>query len=250
MTRSACVIAIFAGLITQLGAQTNNPKNTFGASVAYTDASSNIISGLSPDRRIFAVSGSYDRRLKRKSNFTYRWEIEVLPFVLIRNPRSVTDTLIDQSSIGLGRTTVHADTLPLTDCQSGITSGTYFVAGPMGAPTPAGTFTQTRTCSRQWVYSGGISPLGQRFNFRPGHRVQPFALGNAGFMASTRALPTSNSTRFNFTAQLGAGVEWFVSPRSSLALELQYHHLSNAGRGDVNPSIENALLKISYRYGH
>ena len=60
----------------------------------------------------------------------------------------------------------------------------------------------------------------------------------------------SNAAKFNFTAQLGAGVEWFVSPHSSFALDLQYHHLSNAGRGDVNPSIETAMLKLSYRYGH
>ena len=173
MKIAACLLLfVVAGAVGCVSAQSFDPKNTFAASVAYTDASSNIISGLSPDRRLFAVSGSYDLRLKRKRKFSYRWEIEVRPLVLIRNPRAVVDTTFNVT--GQPATTTQTDTLILTDCQSASITRNLYNAGPNGVLTQVGTFTTTQTCSRQWVYTGGVSPLGQRFSFRPGHAVQPY----------------------------------------------------------------------------
>ena len=46
----------------------------------------------------------------------------------------------------------------------------------------------------------------------------------------------AGTTRFNFTPQGGVGVYWLRGDRPSLVFGLRYHHISNAGRVQANPS--------------
>ena len=225
-----------------------DPKTAYVASVAYTDASSHLLTGRAPDRRIFALSGSYARRFAREKHFSYRWEIEVKPLVLVRNPRQVDNITVAIN--GAAPSTLQSNTLVLNPCPSERFSGVLYGLGPTGL-VPDGTYSFVQTCSQKWVYSGGVSPLGQRFSFRPGRQIQPYFPINAGFLASVRTIPVTGATKFNFTGHFGPGVEWFVKPKQSITVDLQYNHISNAGRArdDVNYGIDNILLRASYRFG-
>ncbi len=221
--------------------ETFDPFLTYGVAVGYANSSHDIFAALSQDRKVLNASATVDWRVGRPKHFTYRWEIEVLPVFLVRNPRQVVD--FTSTSGTQPPVVTHIDQLISVPCQSD--SARVVVTSANGPPT---TISYNSVCTQPFVYGGGVSPLGQRLNFRPGHRLQPFAEANAGFVAFTRAVPTSDSTRFNFTAELRGGVEYYRTPRQSFALDLAYHHFSNAGRGDANPSVENYLLKASYRF--
>jgi hypothetical protein len=217
-----------------------------GISGAYTLGSQDIIAALAPGRHIAALSGEYDVRIHQNSRVDYRWEFEVLPMVFVSDPRDVTDETV--TLYGTAPVSSHYDSLNVLPCTSSSYSGPFyeFVNGMF---VQAGTYSVTNTCSTAWTYAGGVSPLGQRFNFRPARRVQPYVIANAGFLVTTREIPTDDETRFNFTVECGGGVEIFRSARSSWAFDVRYHHLSNGGRGDENAAIENVMFKLSYRVG-
>ena len=163
------------------------------------------------------------------------------------DPRDVLD--LNYVPQGQAPYSTHSDTLDPTACNSARYNYTYVLVPP-GSNTPQyGTVTGTRVCSTQWTYAGGISPLGQRVNWRPTRRVQPYAMINAGFLAFARQVPVSQGTQFNFTAEGGAGVEIFQTARRSAAFDVTFHHTSNADRGDVNPGIDQVLFRLSYRLG-
>jgi hypothetical protein len=86
-------------------------------------------------------------------------------------------------------------------------------------------------------------------SFRPGRKLQPYAIANAGFLAASRKIPISTATQFNFTAEVGAGIECFQSAKRSIAMDVRYHHTSNGGRGNYNPGIDNVTFRVSYRMG-
>jgi lipid A 3-O-deacylase len=53
------------------------------------------------------------------------------------------------------------------------------------------------------------------------------------------------ATQFNFTAQLGGGVQLFTSSRrAALDLGYKYHHISNANLGNRNPGMDSHMLFI------
>lgn len=104
---------------------------------------------------------------------------------------------------------------------------------------------------RQWVYGGGLSPFGWKFNLRPAHRWQPYGALSAGFVMSERATPVDipGATRFNFTFDFQAGIERFNSSHTrawTFAYKLQ--HISNAFRSSVNPGVDLNMLSVGYSF--
>jgi hypothetical protein len=87
-------------------------------------------------------------------------------------------------------------------------------------------------------------------NFLPHQILQPYLVVNAGFLTFTRNVPDNTATMFNFTAQGGGGLEWYVSEHRSIALDVRYHHLSNAFRGETNLGIDNYVFRLSYSVSH
>jgi opacity protein-like surface antigen len=52
-------------------------------------------------------------------------------------------------------------------------------------------------------------------------------------------------THFNFTAQLGGGVQLFTFSRhAALDLGYKYHHISNANLGDKNPGMDSHMVFV------
>ncbi len=68
-------------------------------------------------------------------------------------------------------------------------------------------------------------------------------------MYSTQPIPTQSAGSFNFTFDLGAGLEVYRSARTSIRAEYRYHHISNHNTATQNPGIDNGLFQVSYTFG-
>ncbi|HUV96469.1 MAG TPA: acyloxyacyl hydrolase [Acidobacteriaceae bacterium] len=80
-------------------------------------------------------------------------------------------------------------------------------------------------------------------------RIQPELMGNVGFLIATRDIPVQDSSSFNFTFEIGAGLQWYRTPSQSIQAEVRYHHLSNDNLGTANPGVDSALWKVTYSFG-
>jgi Lipid A 3-O-deacylase (PagL) len=55
------------------------------------------------------------------------------------------------------------------------------------------------------------------------------------------------ATQFNFTAQLGAGVQVFTSRHHSIDFGYKYRHISNANLGRINPGTDRTCCSWECR---
>jgi opacity protein-like surface antigen len=88
-----------------------------------------------------------------------------------------------------------------------------------------------------------------QWNFLPRHTLQPFFTGHGGYMYSTQPIPINIAGSFNFTFDLGAGIELYRSKTRSIRAEYRYHHISNHETAGENPGIDNGLFQITYAFG-
>ena len=105
---------------------------------------------------------------------------------------------------------------------------------------------QPQAKGRVYAYGGGGSPVGAQVNFLPHRRVQPFLTSGGGFLAFNQ--PMFHATKFNFTAQLGAGLQVFTSRHHSIDFGYKYHHISNANRGDTNEGMDSHVLFVGVSF--
>jgi opacity protein-like surface antigen len=68
-------------------------------------------------------------------------------------------------------------------------------------------------------------------------------------MYSTRPIPINGAGSFNFTFDLGAGIELYRSKTRSVRAEYRYHHISNDNTANENPGIDNGLIQVTYAFG-
>ena len=99
---------------------------------------------------------------------------------------------------------------------------------------------------RVYAYGAGGSPIGAQINFRYTHRIQPFLTSGGGFLYFNR--PMFGATQFNFTAQLGAGVQVFTSRHHSIDFGYKYHHISNANLGRINPGMDSHVVFVGVSF--
>lgn len=102
-----------------------------------------------------------------------------------------------------------------------------------------------RTGGGHRVYSYGIggSPIGAQVNFVHFRHIEPFLTSGGGFLYFNHRM--FRQTRFNFTAQLGGGVQFLTSSRrTALDIGYKYHHISNANLGDSNPGLDSHMLFV------
>ena len=96
------------------------------------------------------------------------------------------------------------------------------------------------------AYANGVggSPIGAQVNFVHFHRVEPFLTSGGGFLYFNHRM-FGTTQQFNFTAQLGGGVQLFTSSRRT-AIDLGYrcHHISNANLGNQNPGLDSHMLFV------
>jgi len=110
---------------------------------------------------------------------------------------------------------------------------------------PLGLVGDPRVSSGRRVYAYGVggSPVGAQVNFVHYRRLEPFLTSGGGFLYFNHLM--FGQTRFNFTAQLGGGVQLFTANhRAALDLGYKYHHVSNANLGNQNPGMDSHMLFI------
>jgi Lipid A 3-O-deacylase (PagL) len=219
-------------------------RNSVSMAASYSDNSSHIILGRSNNRRLTELEATYSRRLRHTHSFDWYYDLEVRPVTFIQDPVSTFTVTIQFTGQPTSGSFVLQNGPIISRCQS---AAVTTVINP-GAPFPGETVTDTLTCGTRWTYAGGLSPLGQRFNFAPGHRFQPFAFANAGFLVSPRDLPVFNSSRFNFTFDFGAGLQLFRDHHHAWSIDYRIHHLSNAYIGNQNPGIDSQVVRLTYAF--
>lgn len=115
------------------------------------------------------------------------------------------------------------------------------VAGPTGLPVAARSIRPTR-------YAFGAAPLGLQINFHPRKKLQPFVGASGGMLYFNKRTPNFVGTRFAFTADVGAGLEFRLKNKKSFTVGYKYYHISNGDRGIENPGYDNNLFYIGYTF--
>ena len=102
----------------------------------------------------------------------------------------------------------------------------------------------TSTGRRAYSYGIGASPIGAQVNFVHFRRIEPFLTSGGGFLYFNHRM-FGTTQQFNFTAQLGGGVQLFTSSRrTALDLGYKYHHISNANLANQNPGLDSHMLFV------
>jgi opacity protein-like surface antigen len=99
---------------------------------------------------------------------------------------------------------------------------------------------------RAYARATGGSPIGAQINFRYHHRVQPFLTSGGGFLYFDRRM--FGATQFNFTAQVAGGVQVFTSRHRSVQFGYEYHHISNANLGRINPGMDSHVMFVGLSF--
>jgi len=207
------------------------PLNGWGIFAAGSPNSSHIFLGVAEQRRIVLGGFEYDRRLHLSNRTSIYFLAQARPLFFESDP-----ALIGFREIGTGQ--LQFTQAPLRPV---IIDHRHFFVAPGDVVVPAYT--------RQWTYGGGANAFGMKINFRTTHRIQPVVTWAAGFLITQRDVPIDHSAAFNFSFELGGGLEWFFQPHRSFRLDYRVHHISNANTGTHNPGIDSGLFQLTYAFG-
>ena len=138
-----------------------------------------------------------------------------------------------------------ADLLPAV-VSTGMPSYTFVNVPPSCLPNQACTLplVVVTEMTRKTVYGFGAAPVGGEVRFRA---TRPLALvlrGSAGGVYFSRPIPDPEERRFNFIFDIGTGAEWRFSRRVAMTAGYRLNHISNAGRGPVNPGLNSHMLEL------
>ena len=214
--------------------------NRFSVFTEYSNDSSHIILGATRGSKLAALGVSYSRRILTGKFAEWEYGLEIRPLLLLGE----TTRRIVITTSGGGTPPVTIDSGELLTVRGCSPFTLHFGSGQGGA-----TQTWVQSCGKRWTYAGGLSPLGQKVNFAPHHRIQPFVAGNAGFLVSPHDIPANKTSSFNFAFEFGAGLELYRARGRSFAVEYCVHHLSNDYIGANNPGIDSGVFKLIYSFG-
>ena len=114
---------------------------------------------------------------------------------------------------------------------------------------PAAVFFEPKSVrGRSSIYGAGLSPLGFKFNFGQQSWIKPFVAASVGFMYFQDDVPVPQSSRFNFTPELGLGVQLFFTPKTAVTLGYKLHHMSNANTGRSNPGVDSHVIYAGFSF--
>jgi opacity protein-like surface antigen len=98
------------------------------------------------------------------------------------------------------------------------------------------------------IYGAGLSPLGFKINFAQQSWIQPFVAASVGFLYFEDDIPVPDSSRFNFTPEIGLGVQFFLAPKRALTLGYKLHHMSNAHTSGSNPGMDSHVIYVGFSF--
>jgi Lipid A 3-O-deacylase (PagL) len=108
-----------------------------------------------------------------------------------------------------------------------------------GAGLPDGTLRKER------VFGAGVDGIGLVAHLGRSDRWQPYVGVVGGVRLFERPVPDPRGIRFNFSADLGAGVAFRAAQAHMVAVGVALHHLSNGGLGSANPSFNGLDMTVS-----
>lgn len=216
--------------------------NTVGIFAAYSNDSSHMLLGNAEKRKLLELGAVYNRRILIGHTVNWQYSGEILPVALESDPNGMT---VDYQTSPTVTTTV----APFHDPPVSCTPRRFDYSYQNNAGVTYSGSDLIYCHGRRWTMGEAMSPVGFQWNFRPQQRLQPFAVGHGGYMFSTQPIPVVYAGTFNFTFDLGAGVEWFRTASRSFRLEYRYHHISNHGTASGNPGIDNGVLQLTYAFG-
>jgi hypothetical protein len=100
------------------------------------------------------------------------------------------------------------------------------------------------TLRSETVFGAGVDGIGLVAHLG-GDRWQPYVGVVGGVRLFEKAVPDPRGLRFNFSADLGAGVAFRVASAHRVAVGVALHHLSNGGLGSANPSFNGFDVTVS-----
>jgi opacity protein-like surface antigen len=212
-------------------------KYDLGVFGEYSPTSSHMLMGYARKRKLVGIGGSLAWRLINRHSVALAYLIEVRPVLMESDP-----TLVSMTNAQLGRFTF-VPPLVVVDPINPV----LFTAIQSNGNTQS--YPWIANYSRRWTYTGGASPFGLKLNGFTHRRIQPEAMANGGFLIAPRNIPVANSSSFNFTLEIGAGLQWYRTPSQSIQAEIRYHHLSNGDLGTANPGVDSVLWKATYIFG-
>jgi len=95
--------------------------------------------------------------------------------------------------------------------------------------------------ARATVYGTGLAPLGLKASIGRA-RVKPFVSAAGGFLVFGRRVPLPAATKLTFTGDIDLGADLWTRASHVFTLGLKFHHISNAGTGDVNRGLNLFVL--------
>lgn len=102
--------------------------------------------------------------------------------------------------------------------------------------------------ARPTRFAYGAAPLGGQVNFRPRKKYQPFIGASGGFLFMNERTPNYVGTKFQYTADVGAGLEIRLKDKKAVTFGYKYYHISNGNRGIQNPGFDNNLFYVGYTF--
>ena len=239
-----CALIVLPATEMSAQAQNESPyyarKNTFGVFGAYSANSSHMLLGAAQNRKLLFFGVSYSRRLMLNHGLNWQYNAELMPVALESDP--VQHTVVHQTSPIV--ITYTEETRQSAACMN--QSGSFDLTFPNGERLA---YTYVATCERQWSMGQAASPAGMQWNFNPRRSIQPFITSHGGYMYSTQQIPVDGAGSFNFTFDLGAGLEIYRSKARSIRAEYRYHHTSNNDTAQRNPGIDSGLFQVTYAFG-
>jgi hypothetical protein len=107
------------------------------------------------------------------------------------------------------------------------------------------------TKARQVECGVGIYPIGGRLLWRRNRTFKPYLGTKAGILHFEKNVLSTEGARFNYSLQLGTGVEMRMSRRVDLRLGCSDLHFSNGDTARHNPGIDFIYLNAGpgFRFG-
>jgi opacity protein-like surface antigen len=239
MTTAACA----ASRAQDIGAYSN--RKVFSGFIEYSNDSSHMLLGYAEGRKITALGMGFQKRSFLKEGVTGSWLAEVRPYMRVVDPTMTGFALSFPQQPAYSGMVNFASPVPVDKPVTNTPQNVFLVTQNRVYPGTATYIGGTRS-----TYVAGFSPLGYKLSLLPHRRFQPFVTGLGGFAVSPRDIPVFNSSAFNFTFEMGAGVEIYRTHTRSCQLEYRYHHLANTSANTTdNPGIDSGVFKVTYSFG-
>jgi hypothetical protein len=219
-------------------------RRAFNGFVEYSNDSSHMLLGYAEGRKISAIGVGMERRSFLSANLSGAWVAEVRPFMTVTDPTMTGFKLMFPQQPLYSGVVSFTSPIPVDNPVTSTPSSVVLVTQNQVYPGTATYMGGTRS-----TFVSAFSPLGYKLSAFPSKRIHPFVTGLGGFAVATRDIPVFNSSAFNYTFEVGGGVEWFQTHTRSCRFEYRYHHLANAGNTAANPGIDSGVVKVTYSFG-